>query len=324
LNGEKVTVTTTYKCSAEPVEIKPAATQTVSFDNWNNQLFSRVGDYKIVLNTSVNGEPKSYETMVNIHDSNWFGVAWDAVFYRPIYNTLIFIITLLPTHDLGWAIILLTILIRIILLIPNQRALEQQKKLQKIQPKLNEIQKKYEGDQQKIGEETMKLWKENKVNPLGSCLPILLQLPVLIGLYTAITHGLEFSSTYFLYEPLKNFNIETVSHFFFGLDLAVPDVIALPILLGVLQFIQMKLSLQSAEKKKKNQEKNSSTGKELKVHEPAKKDANAMMGKTMTYFLPLLIAFMALGFPAGVAVYWGVSTLFGIGQQIWVNREKEV
>lgn len=314
-NGEQISVETNYSCPAENFIIKPNDQREISFDHWNNELFKDEGDYKISYTTDIDGTSKTFETSVKISAPNWFSYGWDLLLYRPIYNTLIFLTTIIPGNDLGWSIILLTILMRVILLIPNQKALEQQKRMQKLQPKLAEIQKKYEGNQQKIGEETMRLWKEHKVNPVGSCLPILIQLPILITLYRAIQNGLSISSTYFLYPPLKNVSIDQINSFFFGiLDLSKPNLIVLPILLAILQFIQMKLSFAIAQKKKAKDEKKS---------ENTPMDPNAITSKVMTYVFPLLIAFMSLGFPAGIAVYWGVSTLFGIGQQIWVNREKE-
>ncbi len=307
----------TYRCANEPFEIKANTKHMVTFDKWNNALFSSEGEYTISYLATINNQPQEIKNTIKVNASNWFGTLWDAAFYRPIYNTLIYLTDIMPGHDLGWAIIVLTILIRIILLIPNQKALEQQKKLQKIQPKIAELQKKYEGDQQKIGEETLKLWKEHKVNPMGSCLPMLLQLPVLIALYSAISNGLDAGSTYFLYEPLKGFNIDTIHANFLGiLDLSVPNIIVLPIILAVLQFIQMKLSLGNAKAKK------DAASKDKKADAPS--DPNAMMSKSMTYFFPVMIGFMAMGFPAGVSLYWGVSTIFGILQQIWVNREKTI
>jgi len=194
--------------------------------------------------------------------------------------------------------------------------MEQQKRMQKLQPKIAEIQKRYEGDQQKIGEETLKLWKEHKVNPLGSCLPVLIQMPILIALYYAISNGLDVGSTYFLYEPLKQINIESINAMFFNiLDLSKPNVYVLPIIIGVLQFIQMKLALNRAKRKKER-------SKPGKKEEKTTSDPNVTMGKSMTYIFPVLIALMTAGFPAGVGLYWGISTIFAILQQMWVNREK--
>jgi len=315
-NDKPLQVSTTYHCNSDPITIQPGNTYNITFDKWNTQLFATEGEYKLQANITVKGVQQQLETSVKIRQSSWIGNLWDLLLYRPIYNTLILCTTFLPGHDLGWSIILLTLLIRIILLIPNQRMMEQQKRMQKLQPKIAEIQKRYEGDQQKIGEETLKLWKEHNVNPLGSCLPVLIQMPILIALYYAISNGLDVGSTYFLYEPLKQINIESINAMFLNiLDLSKPNVYVLPIIIGVLQFIQMKLALNRAKRKKER------VKPEKKEEKPAS-DPSAAMGKSMTYIFPVLIALMTAGFPAGVGLYWGISTIFAILQQMWVNREK--
>src|SRR3989339_407748 len=99
-------------------------------------------------------------------------------------------IEVMPGHSLALAIIILTLIIRTILLVPSQHAIKSQKKLQEIQPKLEEIKKKYAGNQEKIAMETMKVWQENKVNPMGSCLPLLVQFPIMIALFYAVKYGI--------------------------------------------------------------------------------------------------------------------------------------
>jgi YidC/Oxa1 family membrane protein insertase len=163
----------------------------------------------------------------------------------------------------------------------------------------------------------MKLWKEHKINPLQSCLPLLLQFPVLIGLFYVIKEGsvLE-GSRHLIYPAFQHVDwmFETM---FLGLDLTKPSLWIFPPLLVVLQFLQMKLSFYVADKKKAKQiEKIEHGGVKT-----AEKTAQDVQQKVMQYALPLLIGFFALRFPAAVAVYWGVSTLFAIGQQIIVNRE---
>ena len=90
---------------------------------------------------------------------------------------------MIPGHNLGWAIILLTLIIKLILLAPNQKALKAQKQMQKIQPQLDALKKKYANDQQKLAAETMEIWKKYKINPMSSCLPMLIQFPILIALF---------------------------------------------------------------------------------------------------------------------------------------------
>jgi YidC/Oxa1 family membrane protein insertase len=94
-----------------------------------------------------------------------------------------------------------------------------QKKLQAIQPKIAELQEKYKGDQAKIGMELMNLYKTEGVNPLGSCLPLMIQMPILIVLYWVISGITDPSSSYYLYAPLASFDIHSIATRFLGLDL---------------------------------------------------------------------------------------------------------
>lgn len=213
-------------------------------------------------------------------------------------------------HDLGFAIILLTLLIRLVLLVPSQRAIVSQRKMQELQPKLDAVKKKYEGNQERIAQETMLLWKENKVNPLGSCLPIVIQFPILIALYYVIMNGLNPNNAYLLYAPLKNFDLSVIHANFLGiLDLTRANTLVLPLIVGALQFFQLKLATM---KKKKPQEQDQKA--------PLKGSEMETVNKSMTYIMPVMIALFTLSVPAGVGLYWGISTLFAVGQQLVANR----
>lgn len=288
--------------------IAPAAKQVISLQNWNHQFFGNLGQYKLHL--SVDG--KTLESAeFSIVPQSFFGWIWTILIYQPIYNALILFASILPNHDFGFAIILLTILIRTILLLPNQRALKSQKKLQHIQPKINALKEKHGGDQQKIAQETMSIYKEHKVNPFGSCLPLLIQLPILIGLYNVIQTGINPNNTFLLYGTLQNFDISSVNTIFLGiLDLTKVNIIVLPIIVGLLQFIQLKLSMGRMKKAKG----------EIKGE---KKPANEMemANRTMTLIMPFMIAFFTASVPSGVGLYWAFSTTYGILQQLVVNRQ---
>ena len=116
---------------------------------------------------------------------------YNTVLYDPIFNGMIWLYDVLPFHDMGVAIILLTLAIKIILFWPSLSALKSQKKLQETQPKINEIREKYKDNKEELGKQLMTFYKENKVNPFSSCLPLLIQLPILIALYRAFFHGLQ-------------------------------------------------------------------------------------------------------------------------------------
>ena len=105
------------------------------------------------------------------------------LFYQPIFNLLIFLYNIVPLHDLGLAIILLTLIVRLLLYPLSKKAIESKKGLQEVQPEIERIKEKYKNDKEKMGPELMALYKEKNINPFSSCLPILIQLPFLIAIY---------------------------------------------------------------------------------------------------------------------------------------------
>ncbi len=311
-NGEWVQITSQPEldCSkAESYTLKPGEEAKVPYDNWKHALFSRMGRFKISFTT----EEKTFTTNEFIvEEEGILTKLWNGVLYRPIYNTLIFLISILPGNDLGLALILLTIIIRTILLAPSHKAMKAQRKMQEIQPKIEEIKQKYKGDQQKIAQETMLIWKTQKVNPLGSCLPLLLQFPILIALFWVVKGGLNPDNTYLLYTTYGDFSFSNITTVFLGLDLLKINLYVLPLIIGLLQFGQMKLAMYQKGKKKGGSSAAGGAGggpKEM-----------AMASNIMMYAMPVLIAIFTAQLPAAVGVYWGVSTLYGIIQQIFVNR----
>ena len=217
----------------------------------------------------------------------------------------------MPGYSLGLAIIIVTIIVKLILFEPTQHAMEGQRKMQAVQPKMDALKKKYKDDPKKMQEETMKLWKEHGVNPMQSCLPMLIQFPVLIGLFFTIRDGSVLAlSQHLLYAPYQSLPWDFGTQFL-GMDLTVPNITVMPILLVVMQFFQMKLSFAI---NKKKQDKQGKKNKEASSQQE-------MQQKMMMYGLPLIIGFFAFTFPAAVSVYWVVQAIFGIGQQLYVNRK---
>jgi len=313
-NGQWTTITyqAAIKCDATAdLMINPNQELTINFTDWNHALFGSTGQYKITAALTPTA-PQTNLTLTKV-ESNVFeiknkgllGTIWTVAFYQPIYNILIFLIQYIPFHDLGLAIILLTIIIRTILLIPSQKGLKSQRKLQELQPKLNKLKEKYKDNQEQLAKETMALWKEHKVNPFGSCLPLIIQFPVLIALFYVIQSGLNPNNAYLLYDPLKNFDFSSINVLFLSiLDLTKVNSFILPIFVGSLQFLQMKLALMKTEKKTEKVKNEMET-------------ANQMM----IYIMPVMIAVFTASVPAGVGLYWSVSTLYGIIQQIVVNKQ---
>lgn len=301
-------------CTDAQYVVAPGESITLSYSNWVYSLFDELGIYRIEFD--LEGQTY-YSNEFTIEAPGLLTTFWREAFYSPIYNALIFLISVLPNHSLALAIILVTLIIRTILLIPSQHAIRSQRKMQDIQPKLEEVKKKYAGNQEKIAMETMKIWQENKVNPLGSCLPLLIQFPILIALFYAIKEGLNPDKVALLYEFQKDFSMTSIDTGLFGIfDLTKIDIYFFPIAVGILQFIQMRLALAKKATKK------------IAEKKPAKKNAKQDLSsdmeqanKMMQYFMPLMIAFFTASIPSGVGLYWGTSTLYGIIQQIVANRE---
>lgn len=222
------------------------------------------------------------------------------ILYQPLFNALIFLVWLIPGHNMGLAIIALTIIIRFILLPSSVKATRQQKKMKDLQPAIQELQEKYKGDKQKQAQMLMDFYKANKVNPLGSCLPLLVQLPILIILYYVFQAGLDSSRLSMLYGfvPRPDF----INNVFLGIDLAKPDKWVLPVIAGLLQFVQSRQIMPPTKAKK---------GEEMQ----------AMISKQMLYLMPVFTIFIAGRLPAALPIYWIVTSVFTIIQQWFVLRE---
>ena len=310
-NGEWLSISAMAaegRCQTGDFTILPSQRISVSYQFWQREIFAETGKYRI----EIPFENKTFLHEVEIQNPGFFGKIWRTIVYRPIYNTLVWL-TQVADHSFGWGIVLLTLLLRVILFIPFQKSLKSQRKLQKIQPQIEEIKKRFAGNQQMIAMETMALMKKHKVSPFGSCLPILIQMPFLIALFWVTRDGLGENTFVLLYPPLADFNLAAVSIQFLGFDLLASGAqlyFALPVFLAISQFAQMKLAMSHSQK-------NSSQ----KPGENPMADAMQSMTKFMPYFLPLMIAFFALSMPAAVGIYWGTSTIFGVGQQLIVNRQ---
>lgn len=291
---------------AKDIIIEPGKDLKIPYTSWNHALFNQMGRFKIAFTTTFKGEEKTFESNeFLIVKEGIFRQLIIGVFYRPIYNGLIFLAATIPGHSLAWAIILLTLIIRTILLAPSHKAMKAQRRMQELQPRLEKIKEKYKGDQQRIAMETMALWKEAKASPLGSCLPLLMQFPFLIALFYVIQGGLNPDNAHLFYVQYANFSLTDIKTNFLGLDLTEPNIYILPLIVGGLQFIQMKLAL--ARNNKKSDDKKPS-------------NEMAMANTMMVYVMPVMIAVFTASLPAGVGIYWGASTLYGIVQQIFVNR----
>ncbi len=246
-----------------------------------------------------------------------------AFVYAPILNLINWFI-LITGYSLGWWIILVTIVVRIVLLHPQHKMMVSQKKLQAIQPKIKDIQVKYKGQQAVLGQKLMALYKEEKVNPIGSCGFLLIQMPILFVLYNVILEITDASNLYYFYSFLQDFEIDKIINIFFWIDLFKTGL-ELPIQWAILaltvwglQFIQIKLSLADKLKQTKKgaiiEKKKNSNDFASMMPDPD------VMNKFMLYWMPLMVTVFTFTFFAGLGIYWGISTWFMIVQQLVVNN----
>jgi len=242
-----------------------------------------------------------------------------------MWGSLITIVTKLLTmlygftHNYGVAIILLTILIRLILYPLMQKQMVSMREMQKIQPLMKAVQDKYKNDKERLNKELMALYKEHKVNPMSGCLPLLIQMPILILLFQTlrvfeyldpitnnVAGGFLWIANY--YNVMENGELvaraglalseRLIPFGFFGIEY----IGILPFLVAGTMYIQQKMT---------------STGG------AAGKDggSSAQTQKMMTIMMPLMIGFMSFSLPSGLTLYWFTSTLLGIGQQYLINKK---
>jgi len=232
---------------------------------------------------------------------------YQIIFYQPILNLLVFFYNIVPGHDIGVAILLLTVLIRLVLYPLNSQSIRSQKALQSLQPKIDELKKKYKDNKQEQGRAMMELYKAEKVNPFSSCLPLLIQLPFLIAVFQVFRDGLGNGSLDLVYSFISR--PETISPISLGLvDLSVRSI-PLALLAGLAQFWQAKMMSTKRPPKK--------------IPGSKDEDMMAIMNKQMIYFMPAITVFFGLTFPGGLTLYWFLTTLLTALQQLYMFRKKE-
>lgn len=306
--GESLETLTSTEIATPCAAVAPIAgggEATVELAPWKYSLFDEPGIYEVRIPSDVGtGSGGVVTARFGVHEPGVIVKMFRTFVTKPFLNFLIFAASFLPGHNLGIAIILLTLLVKLILYFPSQHAMEGQRKMQLIQPRIQELQKRFKDDPKKLHEETLKIWRQEGVNPFQSCLPIVLQLPILIGLLYVIRDGSNLAlSREFIY-PFYQHLSWNFSTYFLGLELTRPSWIFAPILV-LLQFYQMRLTFQAAKKK------------QTAPADPSQK----MQQQMMQYTMPLLIGFFAFQFPGAVSLYWAVSTVFAVGQQIVANRK---
>lgn len=225
--------------------------------------------------------------------------------YQPIFNLLIFLYDILPGADIGFAIIALTILIKLFLWPFMSKSLKSQKALQELQPKIEELKEKYANDREALAKKMMELYQNEKVNPLSSCLPVLVQLPILIALYRVLFQGFGPETLVELYSFVHNPG--TINNIFLGvLDLSLPSLY-LAMLAGYFQFMQTRMLMSRR------------PPKEVRGSKGARDESMmASMNKSMMFFMPVITVVIGASLPSGLTLYWVTVNIVSILQQQFV------
>jgi YidC/Oxa1 family membrane protein insertase len=234
--------------------------------------------------------------------------------YQPIYNILVFLYNIIPGHDFGVAIIVITVLLKFALYPISRKQIESQKRLQELQPKIKEIQSRNKDNKEKQTKELLEFYKTNKANPFSGCLPIVAQLIFFIAIYQVL-YDISSSNLVIQQDLLYGFvkNPETINPLFFGfIDLGKP-YIPLAAIAAIAQFFQTKdlMATKKADAKKEP---------EKKTTDSKQPDFSEIMSKQMLYLGPFLTLFIGMKFAAGLALYWLVSTLFSFAQQLCIKK----
>ena len=198
----------------------------------------------------------------------------------PLLDLLRFIYGLVGNY--GVAIIILTIIVRLVLFPLTYKGMKSMKRMQQLTPRMKKLQEKYKNNKEKLNKEMMDLYRKNKVNPLGGCLPLLLQIPVFFALYSSLSSAVELRHAPFI---------------FWISDLSQPDGLGItPLLMGVSMYIQQKMTPQTAM-------------------------MDSTQAKIMQ-MLPFIFTVFSFTFPSGLTMYWVTSNVLSIAQQQIINRIK--
>lgn len=239
----------------------------------------------------------------------FLGLLWNEIVTKPMTNSLMLLYVLLFSN-LGIAIIAFTLLVRGATYPLIVRQTRQMRKLQSLQPRMRELQERYKSDPQRRGQEMMKLYREMGVNPVGCLGPLVIQMPIFIGLFWAINNVLPFtpenlaglSDKLYSWLPMLDAAVP-VSREFLGMDLAIEPArdrnvlgLALVALSGITMFVQQKMI-------------------QVRSADPAQQSTQRMM----TFMFPVMFGVFSLFFPGGLVIYWVVSNIVGIVIQGFVT-----
>ena len=199
-------------------------------------------------------------------------------------------------NNYGLSIIILTLLVRLIILPLYARQIKYQLKMTDLQPKLKEIQEKYANDRQTLSETTLELYRQEGVSPSSGCLPLLIQMPIIMGLFALLRSPLTYMTAPQMIAAVHE-------SFLWVKDLCQPDSWILPLIAGISTYLTYTVGMMGQ----------STSGG----------DPTGAMSKMMQYFFPIFIFLLGRSFPAGLALYWAIGNTFMIFQGMYMKKVKE-
>ncbi len=236
------------------------------------------------------------------------GALFHTVIYAPLYNGLVFLVDIVPGHDMGLAVIALTIVVRVIIYPLSKRAVETQMAMKKIAPEVEELKKKYKKNSTEQNAAVLALYKERGVHPFAGIGLILVQLPVLLALYWVFARGgfpaVDSSTLYSFVHAPGSINME-----FLGLiNMAAAHSIPLVVIVVVTQFIYTRLSMGSR------------TAPNANIEASLSNDMARSFDLQARYVFPLIFGVVSYTVPAAAPLYWATSNVFMILQELWTGR----
>ncbi len=241
-----------------------------------------------------------------------FSYIWHTFFFDPIYNALVFFIDVMPGGDVGLAIIATVVVVKLVLLPISIKAVQTQKAMRDIDPKLRAIKEQYKDNREEQAKAMMSIYKEAKINPFASIFVLFLQIPIVIALYYSVYSGGGV--------PLPNINIELLYSFikapveltmnFLGIVDITGRSIVLAALAGITQYIQVKLVMPKPPER------------DPEAKPSMKDEVMRNMHVQMRFVMPVLVAVIAYTISAAIALYFLVSNIVTIAQEIYVRKHR--
>ncbi|MBI2045999.1 MAG: YidC/Oxa1 family membrane protein insertase [Parcubacteria group bacterium] len=231
---------------------------------------------------------------------------FNTIFYQPLYNALVFLVDVSPGASLGFAVIFLTLLVKIILFPLSHKSVSTQAKIRTLDPHIKKIREETKDNKQEQAKKTMELYQRHGVNPFSGCFLLVVQLPIIFALYWVFLKGIKPDSS--LLYSFISFPGHVNTLFLGFIDMHGKSIL-LALLAGITQFLQIRLSMPPIPTESSSAERS------------FKDELAKSMSVQMRYVMPVLVAFIAYTISSAVALYWVTSNCFSIGHELFVRRK---